>query len=152
MGVENVKLRIDSQLVIYQVKGKLHSNDPLLYWYLMLNKEKFVKIKMYEVVHVLREQITRVGVLSKLVSTRGYEVNHYIIQEAIKNLSIETLKDTVVVIDGTGQSSWISPITSYIEQAVFLLIMLKPLWWNEEQLCIPWLKELCTEEAFLPLY
>lgn len=63
---------------------------------------RFMVIKMSGVAHVMMEENTLPNMLSKLASTGGSGVNHSFIQENPKNPSIQTPKDVVMVIGGTG--------------------------------------------------
>lgn len=37
LGWNHIKLRIDSQLVVFQIRGEAQAKDPLLQWYLKLD-------------------------------------------------------------------------------------------------------------------
>ncbi|GAU28915.1 hypothetical protein TSUD_59270, partial [Trifolium subterraneum] len=110
MGVEEIKIFTDSQLVESQVSGEYQTKEERLLEYLNLIKTKLAKFKETEVKHVPREHNGRVDVLSKLASTRRKKAsNQSLIQETMTKPSIEKAVEVmhICVID---EQSWMAPL------------------------------------------
>lgn len=110
MDEENIKIRRESQLVVSQIIREAQAKDPLLQRYLKLAREKLAKFKTFEVAHVPHEVYILAYVFFRLTSIISLRVNHYLIQENMKVLSIETLGYIVIDINNVLQPSWMSPI------------------------------------------
>lgn len=76
-GVEKVRLHIDSQLIISQVKRETCAKHHLLYNYVVVMKDKLSSLKAYEITYVLKEHYNiREDVISKLASTTMANINY----------------------------------------------------------------------------
>lgn len=99
MGVENIKLKIDFPSTCFSSqKGRQYQRSPIA--------------TILRLTHILNKGNTLAGMLSRLVSTRSFRVNHSFIQETLKCLSIETLGDMIMV------STRIYPMIMYIKQDI----------------------------------
>lgn len=69
IGAEEVRLHIDSQHLVSQVKGEVHAKYLLMKKYANRVKDRLSLFKAYEIVHMSKEHNTIVNFLSKLEST-----------------------------------------------------------------------------------
>lgn len=83
LGAREVQVKIDSQLVVSQVRGDTQVKDALLQKYLATVKKMIIDFNLVEISHIPREQNTRADVLSKVESTRSSRINHYFVQETL---------------------------------------------------------------------
>lgn len=116
MGIESIKLMTNFQLIILQIKGECQTKEPMLQRYVFLTREKLEKFKTLEIRRAPRENNIRENIMSKLVSTRSFRVNHPFIQENLRSIIIESLRVMTVGITDEAWLSWITPITMYIKQ------------------------------------
>lgn len=75
-GVEEVRLHIDSQLILSEVKGDTYVNYPLLNNYVVVVKDKLSSFKAYVIAHVPKKHNIIKDVISKLASTTMANINY----------------------------------------------------------------------------
>ncbi|GAU34548.1 hypothetical protein TSUD_219320 [Trifolium subterraneum] len=115
MGVEEIKIFTNSQLVASQVSGEYQTKEERLPEYLNLIKTKLAKFKKTEVKHVPREHNARADVLSKLASTRRKKAgNQSLIQERLTKPSIEKAVE-VMHIYAIDDQSWMAPVYNFLK-------------------------------------
>lgn len=119
LGVKNVQVKTDSQLVVSQVKGEAQEKDALLQKYLRTVREKTNKFESVDIVHILREQNTITDVLSKLASPRTTGVNHSFMKEILERPIYGKEVEAVVAMAERTQETWMTPIKMYIEKGKF---------------------------------
>lgn len=98
-GSEWIKLRINSQLVISQIRGKALVKYHLLQRNLILAAKNMARFKDFEIAYVPREENTCADVLAQLFSTGIPSVNHSFFQKTKKASSIEPLGKTQTFLD-----------------------------------------------------
>jgi hypothetical protein len=116
MGAKKVKIFTDSQLVASQVTGEFQVKEDHLQKYVQLVLEKMKEFEAVEVTHVPHEHNTRVGILSKLASTRTANENKTVIHEVLGEPSIQDRGTLLQEINSIiGMEDWRGPISRYIE-------------------------------------
>ncbi|XP_057745072.1 uncharacterized protein LOC130962933 [Arachis stenosperma] len=108
VGAKRLEVCSDSQVVTSQVNGSYQAKDPLLQKYLEKVKSMNQKFDEVTVQHVPRERNTRADLLSKLASTKPGEGNRSLIQGMTREPAIALHITTL-------SSSWLDPITNYLE-------------------------------------
>ncbi|XP_057734679.1 uncharacterized protein LOC130950160 [Arachis stenosperma] len=108
VGAKRLEVCSDSQVITSQVNGSYQAKDPLLQKYLEKVKSLSQKFDEVTVQHVPRERNTRADLLSKLASTKPGEGNRSLIQGMTREPAIALHVTTL-------SSSWLDPITSYLE-------------------------------------
>lgn len=88
-GVQNLKVKNDSQLVTSQVSREFQTRDPQLSKYLQTVRGLANGFSTFELTYVPREQNIQADILSKLASTKKPGNNHTVIQETLLSPSIE---------------------------------------------------------------
>ncbi|XP_025680337.1 uncharacterized protein [Arachis hypogaea] len=108
VGATRLEICSDSQVVTSQVNGSYQAKDSLLQKYLEKVKNLSKKFEEVTVHHVPRERNTRVDLLSKLASTKPGEGNRSLIQGMTREPAV------TLHVSRLG-SSWLDPITSFLE-------------------------------------
>jgi len=112
VGVKELEAKSDSQLVFGQVTGSFQTKDSQLLRYLervMHLTQKFVSFKL---TRVPREQNGRADLLAKLASTKRPGNNRSVIQETLKQPSIEQEELLFLTEDF---ESWMGDIIRYLK-------------------------------------
>jgi len=115
MDAREVHVKIDSQLVVSQVKGEAQVKDALLHKYLAMVKERIGNFDSVEIIHIPREQYKTSDVLSKLSSTRTNKINHSFIQDTLEKPSYGTSAIKVAMAEPAPRT-WMTPIKAYIDE------------------------------------
>lgn len=71
---------------------KFKTKDSLIQKYVSLTREKLVRLKLHEIMHISRDENIMENILSKLASTRTSRINHFFIEEILRGTSFETLE------------------------------------------------------------
>ncbi|XP_057744769.1 uncharacterized protein LOC130962591 [Arachis stenosperma] len=108
VGATRLEICSDSQVVTSQVNGSYQAKDSLLQKYLKKVKNLSKKFEEVTVHHVPRERNTRADLLSKLASTKPGEGNRSLIQGMTREPAV------TLHLSRLG-SSWLDPITSFLE-------------------------------------
>ncbi|XP_057719198.1 uncharacterized protein LOC130933587 [Arachis stenosperma] len=108
VGATRLEICSDSQVVTSQLNGSYQAKDSLLQKYLEKVKNLSQKFEEVTVHHVPRERNTRADLLSKLTSTKPGEGNRSLIQGM-------TREPAVTLHVSRMGSSWLDPITSFLE-------------------------------------
>ncbi|XP_052117555.1 uncharacterized protein LOC127747557 [Arachis duranensis] len=108
VGATRLEICSDSQVVTSQVNGSYQAKDSLLQKYLEKVKNLSKKFEEVTVHHVPRERNTRADLLSKLASTKPGEGNRSLIQGMTREPAV------TLHVSRLG-SSWLDPITSFLE-------------------------------------
>nr|XP_025631518.1 uncharacterized protein LOC112726369 [Arachis hypogaea] len=108
VGATRLEICSDSQVVTSQVNGSYQAKDSLLQKYLEKVKNLSQKFEEVTVHHVPRERNTRADLLSKLASTKPGEGNRSLIQGMTREPAV------TLHLSRLG-SSWLDPITSFLE-------------------------------------
>ncbi|XP_072058281.1 uncharacterized protein [Arachis hypogaea] len=108
VGATRLEICSDSQAVTSQVNGSYQARDSLLQKYLEKVKNLSQKFEEVTVHHVPRERNTRADLLSKLASTKPGEGNRSLIQGMTRESAV------TLHLSQLG-SSWLDPITSFLE-------------------------------------
>ncbi|XP_015963087.1 uncharacterized protein LOC107487021 [Arachis duranensis] len=108
VGATRLEICSDSQVVTSQVNGSYQAKDSLLQKYLEKVKNLSQKFEEVTVHHVPRERNTRADLLSKLASTKPGEGNRSLIQGMTREPAV------TLHVSRLG-SSWLDPITSFLE-------------------------------------
>jgi hypothetical protein len=112
VGVEELEAKSDSQLVCGQVTGGFQTKDPQLLMYLERVRHLTQKFEIFKLSHVPREQNSRADLLAKLASTKRPGNNRSVIQETLKQPSIEQEEFLYITEDF---ESWMGDIIRYLK-------------------------------------
>ncbi|XP_072060323.1 uncharacterized protein [Arachis hypogaea] len=111
-GATRLEICSDSQVVTSQVNGSYQARDSLLQKYLEKVKDLSQKYEEVTIHHVPRERNTRADLLSKLAGTKPGEGNRSLIQGMTREPAV------TLHLSRLG-SSWLDPITSFLENGKF---------------------------------
>uniref|UniRef100_A0A2N9F210 RNase H type-1 domain-containing protein n=1 Tax=Fagus sylvatica TaxID=28930 RepID=A0A2N9F210_FAGSY len=109
MGVKNLTVKSDSQLVIGQIKGEYEAREDRMKKYLTVVQTLLPHFKKVEFVQIPREENVDADCLARLASS-GEEFDGFLeIQgrPSIKEETVNSIKDNV---------SWMSPIVRYLKE------------------------------------
>ncbi|XP_025664549.1 uncharacterized protein [Arachis hypogaea] len=114
LRIPQITVYCDSSLVVHQIKGEYQVKDPLLEKYWLITKDLISKFSKFDIIHVNREQNTKVDVLSKLATTRQAENTLALSQLTLNKPSFE--QDTILSI--MQVPDWRIPFLNYINTGV----------------------------------
>ncbi|XP_072067023.1 uncharacterized protein [Arachis hypogaea] len=114
LKIPRITVYCDSSLVVHQLKGEFQVKDPLLEKYWLITKGLISKFSKFDIIHVNREQNTRVDVLSKLATTRQTENTPALSQLTLNKPSFE--HDTILSI--MQVPDWRTPFLNYINTGI----------------------------------
>ncbi|KAL9232470.1 hypothetical protein vseg_007581 [Gypsophila vaccaria] len=114
MGVENITLRTNSQLVVSQVNGEYEARNASMIRYMDEVKRAATRRKSFTVVGIPRSQNGKADALARLTSATTDNMPKTVTVEIIKERSTE--KKRLVAVMGQGES-WIALILRYKEIA-----------------------------------
>jgi len=112
VGVKDLEAKSDSQMVFGQVTGSFQTKDPQLLMYLERVRHLTQKFESFRFAHVPKEQNSRADLLAKLASTKRPGNNRSVIQETLKQPSIEQEEFLFITEDF---DSWMGDITRYLK-------------------------------------
>ncbi|KAK0582675.1 hypothetical protein LWI29_028411 [Acer saccharum] len=112
LGVDEVEIFSDSQVVVNQVLDEYQARDESMITYLELAKELLERFKEYRIVHVPREENEKADALAKLASATINIWPNNISMIRLLQPSIVKTKEVGAVF-GEG-NSWITPIKEYL--------------------------------------
>ncbi|XP_016168410.1 uncharacterized protein LOC107627305 [Arachis ipaensis] len=111
LKIPQITVYCDSVLVVHQIKGDYQVKDPLLEKYWLITKDLISKFNEFNIIHVNREQNSRVDVLSKLATTRQTTNTPALSQLTLDKPSFEL--NTILSI--THVHDWRTPFLEYIK-------------------------------------
>ncbi|XP_057436319.1 uncharacterized protein LOC130728766 [Lotus japonicus] len=113
MGVKNITIKTDSQIVSRQIQGEYQAKDAQLAKYLVKAQGLIKQIGEVQINHVPRDENTRADILSKLASTKKPGNNKSVIQEVLNSPSIEA--DEVMALPAVASLDWMGRIKKCLE-------------------------------------
>ena len=110
LGVDQLKVFSDSQLIVGQVKGKFEARDPTMVKYHQKVKDLVAPFKYFEIFHIPRAENARADALSRLaISDYGTLGRTFV--ESLEQPSIDRVEE---VLQLTIEPSWMDPIVQYL--------------------------------------
>lgn len=116
LGVQNLYIKGDSQLVVKQVKGDYQVKDPQLSKYLEIVQRLMLAVKEVKIEHLPRSQNERADALAKLASTGRLGNYQTVIQETLARPSIDLVEVKETKAAANGEQSWMDPIIDFFTQ------------------------------------
>ncbi|XP_027155826.1 uncharacterized protein LOC113756302 [Coffea eugenioides] len=110
MGVTAIRVRSDSQLVVYQVRGEYEAKEYVMKKYLAKVQEAIKLFNLFEIERVPRSQNKRADALSKLTSSSFAHLSKEVLVEVVKQKSIDQVQ--VLAID--SPASWMTPLADFL--------------------------------------
>ncbi|XP_057444132.1 uncharacterized protein LOC130736307 [Lotus japonicus] len=117
LGVQELFIKGDSQLVVKQVKGEYQVKDPQLSKYLEVVHRLMMEIKNIRIEHVPRSQNERADVLAKLASTGRLGNYQTVIQETLPRPSIDLVEVKLKAVKSVieGEPTWMESIKIFLK-------------------------------------
>uniref|UniRef100_A0A2N9EKU0 Uncharacterized protein n=1 Tax=Fagus sylvatica TaxID=28930 RepID=A0A2N9EKU0_FAGSY len=109
MGIENLTVKSDSQLVVGQVKGEYEAKEDRMKKYLMAVKNLLTQFKKVELLQIPREENEAADRLARLASS-GVEIDGFVEIQGRPS----TEKETINPISFT--TTWMLPIIRYLKE------------------------------------
>uniref|UniRef100_A0A2N9I792 Uncharacterized protein n=1 Tax=Fagus sylvatica TaxID=28930 RepID=A0A2N9I792_FAGSY len=109
MGIENLTVKSDSQLIVGQVKGEYEAKEDRMKKYLMAVKNLLTQFKKVELLQIPREENEAADRLARLASS-GVEIDGFVEIQGRPS----TEKETINPISFT--TTWMLPIIRYLKE------------------------------------
>uniref|UniRef100_A0A2N9J520 Uncharacterized protein n=1 Tax=Fagus sylvatica TaxID=28930 RepID=A0A2N9J520_FAGSY len=109
MGIENLTVKSDSQLIVGQVKGEYEAKEDRMKKYLMVVKNLLTQFKKVELLQIPREENEAADRLARLASS-GVEIDGFVEIQGRPS----TEKETINPISFT--TTWMLPIIRYLKE------------------------------------
>uniref|UniRef100_A0A2N9F1B5 Uncharacterized protein n=1 Tax=Fagus sylvatica TaxID=28930 RepID=A0A2N9F1B5_FAGSY len=109
MGIENLTVKSDSQLIVGQVKGEYEAKEDRMKKYLMVVKNLLTQFKKVELLQIPREENEAADRLARLASS-GVEIDGFVEIQGRPS----TEKETINPISST--TTWMLPIIRYLKE------------------------------------
>nr|XP_027082130.1 uncharacterized protein LOC113704425 [Coffea arabica] len=110
MGVTAIRVRSDSQLVVYQVRGEYEAKEDVMKKYLAKVQEAIKLFSLFEIERVPRSQNKRADALSKLASSSFAHLSKEVLVEVVKQKSFNQIQ--VSAID--SPATWMTPLVDLL--------------------------------------
>ncbi|XP_071940067.1 uncharacterized protein [Coffea arabica] len=114
MGITAIRVRSDSQLVVYQVRGEYEAKEDVMKKYLAKMQEAIKLFELFEIERVPRSQNKRADALSKLASSSFAHLSKEVLVEVVKEKSIDQVR--VLAIDSSA--TWMTPLVDFLSSGV----------------------------------
>ena len=114
MKVEKLEVRIDSLLVVNQMKGEYEAKGKKMKKYLREVNQLVKQFKKCQVSHVPRSKNKKADALSKLASLTFAHLTKKVLVEVLEKSSIEEREVKDVVIE--EETSWMTPIADFLSK------------------------------------
>ncbi|XP_071921711.1 uncharacterized protein [Coffea arabica] len=114
MGITAIRVRSDSQLVVYQVRGEYEAKEDVMKKYLAKAQEAIKLFDIFEIERVPRSQNKRVDALSKLASSSFAHLSKEVLVEVVKQKNIDPVR--VLAID--SPATWMTPLLDFLSSGV----------------------------------
>ena len=115
MGITAIRVRSDSQLVVYQVRGEYEAKEEVMKKYLAKVQEAIKLFDLFEIERVPRSQNKRADALSKLASSSFAHLSKEVLVEVVKQKSIGQIH--VLAID--SPATWMTPLVDFLNSGAF---------------------------------
>ncbi|XP_071925425.1 uncharacterized protein [Coffea arabica] len=115
MGITTIRVRSDSQLVVYQVRGEYEAKEEVMKKYLAKVQEAIKLFDLFEIERVPRSQNKRADALSKLASSSFAHLSKEVLVEVVKQKSIGQIH--VLAID--SPATWMTPLVDFLNSGAF---------------------------------
>ncbi|GJU56355.1 reverse transcriptase domain-containing protein [Tanacetum coccineum] len=116
MGVHNVRVSVDSKLVVNQVLGINIAKEENMIKYLEKVKSLVSGFASFSISQVPRSHNKKMDALSKIASTSFTHLSNQILVEVLQEKSIQEQK-VAAVVEEEGPT-WMTPITEYLKDGV----------------------------------
>ncbi|GJW20114.1 reverse transcriptase domain-containing protein [Tanacetum coccineum] len=113
MGVRNVKVSVDSKLVVNQVLGTYIAKEENMIKYLKKTKGLVSGFDSFSINQVPRSKNKKADALSKIASTNFMHLSKQVLVEILKEKSIQE-KEVATVVKEEGPT-WMTPIIKYLK-------------------------------------
>ncbi|XP_027090368.1 uncharacterized protein LOC113750588 [Coffea eugenioides] len=114
MGITAIRVRSDSQLVVYQVRGEYEAKEDVMKKYLAKVQEAIKLFDIFEIERVPRSQNKRADALLKLASSSFAHLSKEVLVEVVKQKSIDQVQ--VSAIDSLA--TWMTPLVDFLSSGV----------------------------------
>ncbi|XP_027088643.2 uncharacterized protein [Coffea arabica] len=114
MGITAIRVRSDSQLVVYQVRGEYEAKEDVMKKYLTKVREAIALFDTFEIERVPRSQNKRADALSKQASSSFAHLSKEVLVEVVKQKSIDQIQ--VLAID--SPTTWMTPLVDFLSSGV----------------------------------
>ncbi|XP_071695314.1 uncharacterized protein [Rutidosis leptorrhynchoides] len=112
MGIKNLKVSVDSQLVANQMNGTFEARDPAMQNYLALAEEMANKFECFSITQVPRSLNKKANALSKLASSVFSHFAKDVWVEVLSQKSTDVVQEAAPVEE---VETWMSPIVTYLK-------------------------------------
>ncbi|GJY01796.1 reverse transcriptase domain-containing protein [Tanacetum coccineum] len=116
MGIKNLQANVDSKLVANQVNGIYIAKVPGMTKYLEKVKTLASAFKEFSIKQVPRGENKKADALSKMASTSFAHLSKKVLEEEIKEKSIDE-KEVLAVVEEEG-CTWMTPIYEYLIEEI----------------------------------
>ncbi|XP_027150204.1 uncharacterized protein LOC113750429 [Coffea eugenioides] len=114
MGITVIRVRSDSQLVVYQVRGEYEAKENVMRKYLTKVRKAIALFDTFEIERVPRSQNKRADELSKLASSSFAHLSKEVLVEVVKQKSIDQIQ--VLAID--SPTTWMTPLVDFLSSGI----------------------------------
>lgn len=111
LGINNLNIHSDSQIVVKQTNGENLVKDPVLTKYQAVVQSYLARIPRYQVLQINREENMKADMLSKLVQNSA-DLDNSSYFEELPRPKIEN--EGILEID--NNPNWMTPFTNYLEK------------------------------------
>ncbi|XP_071700196.1 uncharacterized protein [Rutidosis leptorrhynchoides] len=112
MGIKNLKVSVDSQLMANQMNGMFEARDPAIQNYLRLAEEMANKFELFSMTQVQRSLNKKADALSKLTSSVFSHFSKDVWVEVLSQKSTDVVQEVAPVEE---VETWMSPIITYLK-------------------------------------
>ena len=109
MGIKNLIIKSDSQLIVGQVKGEYEAKENRMKKYLTVVKNLLMQFKKVELLQIPREENEAADHLARLVSS-GVEIDGFVKIQGRPSTEEETVNSITV------NTTWMLPIIRYLKE------------------------------------
>uniref|UniRef100_A0A2N9GXI9 Uncharacterized protein n=1 Tax=Fagus sylvatica TaxID=28930 RepID=A0A2N9GXI9_FAGSY len=109
MGIENLTVKSDSQLIVGQVKGEYEAKEDRMKRYLMVVKNLLTQFKKVELLQIPREENEAADRLARLASS-GVEIDGFVEIQGRPSTEEETINPI------SFTTTWMLPIIRYLKE------------------------------------
>jgi ribonuclease HI len=114
MGVQNIKVFVDSQLVANHINGSFEANQSSMQQYLEETRKVISEFSKFTIEQVPRNRNKIADALSKLAASSFAHLKKELLVEVLTEKSIVPTKEVVAV---TEEDCWMTPIKNFLQNS-----------------------------------
>ncbi|XP_073103852.1 uncharacterized protein [Elaeis guineensis] len=114
LEIDSLKVFIDSQLIVGQVKGEFEARDPIMAIYLQKVKDLVTNLRYFEIFHISRTENALADAFFRLAMTAYSSLG----RTFMKCLEQPNIDKNEKVLQLTAEPSWMDPIVRYLSDGV----------------------------------